>query len=167
MTPENCKVVSDFLCNALLNESQTTRKILAALPQDKMDYLPNEKAMSAGALAWHIAVADHFFLTAVATGDFPKFSTDPTPATVAEILTYYDANIPPMLDKIKLLSPEQTAKIMTFAIFTFPAVVSLNLANGHSIHHRGQLSAYLRAMGAKVPSIYGPSADDKGVEASA
>ncbi|MBM3756134.1 MAG: hypothetical protein FJW38_19370 [Acidobacteria bacterium] len=47
-----------------------------------------------------------------------------------------------------------------FGAFNFPAVVYLNWANIHSIHHRGQLSAYLRSMGGKVPSIYGGSADE-------
>jgi uncharacterized damage-inducible protein DinB len=59
------------------------------------------------------------------------------------------------------MTPQQLATPVNFlSLFTFPAFVYLGLVNNHSIHHRGQLSTYLRPMGSKVPSIYGGSADE-------
>jgi uncharacterized damage-inducible protein DinB len=58
------------------------------------------------------------------------------------------------------MSGEEAARIVEFGPFKLPALSYVTFAVNHSIHHRGQLSAYLRPMGAKVPSIYGPSADE-------
>jgi uncharacterized damage-inducible protein DinB len=69
--------------------------------------------------------------------------------------------MPALLEKAKNLTGEHAAKTMTFAVFTLPVVVFMNLANSHSIHHRGQLAAYLRTVGARVPKIYGKSADEQ------
>jgi uncharacterized damage-inducible protein DinB len=62
--------------------------------------------------------------------------------------------------RAKAVSPADAAKIVDFFGMQFPNVVYLNFMLKHSIHHRGQLSTYLRPMGAKVPSIYGGSADE-------
>src|SRR5258708_10116030 len=160
MSPENAKVIADFIAGTLANEYQTTRRVLAALPDDQMSYQPHEKGFAAGALAWHIATADVYFLKSIADGEFVMPEKMECPKTVAEILAYYDKHVPPQLERVKNLSPEHAAKVLSFAVFTFPAVVFMNLANSHSIHHRGQLSAYIRAVGAKVPKIYGKSADE-------
>ena len=160
MNPENAKIVSDFLCAAIAGESGATRKVILALPDDKLDWQPHEKGMKAGDLAWHIVLAEQFFLTAVANGEFPAFGKMERPATTAAMVEYFDQNIPPMIEKVKGITGEQAAKTITFHTFVQPAVVFLNLANVHGIHHRGQLSSYIRAVGAKVPSIYGGSADE-------
>ena len=70
---------------------------------------------------------------------------------MAGILAHYDAHVPALLEKAKAITPEQASHVISFHTFTFPAVVFLNLANSHGIHHRGQLAAYLRAMGTKGP----------------
>jgi hypothetical protein len=67
---------------------------------------------------------------------------------------------PPLLAQVATLPAAKLAHDVTFAKWTQPAVTYLSLDMSHGIHHRGQLSAYLRPMGAKVPSIYGPSADE-------
>ena len=87
--------------------------------------------------------------------------------TPGDVLSFYDETVPALLSQLGQLSSEQLAKPITFAIWTEPAVAYLNLDMKHGVHHRGQLSAYLRPMGAKVPSIYGPSADDPLTEAAA
>ena len=161
MSPEKAKIVSDFLCKNLENEYKTTRRVLAALPDNQMEWQPHEKGFKAGDLAWHIVGADCFFLTGIADGAYGAPAKIERPKTVAEIVAFYDQHFPPLLERVQSLSGEQMAKPLTFAIFNNPAVIFLNLASHHSVHHRGQLSAYLRAMGAKVPSIYGPSADEK------
>ncbi len=165
MSPENAKIIADFICTALGNEIATTRRVIQALPDGKMSYQPHEKGFTAANLAWHMVLAEQFFLTGVVNGEFSAFGDHPCPGTVAEVLAYYDKNVPPLLEKAKALTGEQAAKIITFHTFTLPAVVFLNLANSHGIHHRGQLAAYLRAMGEKVPAIYGESADSKAAAA--
>jgi uncharacterized damage-inducible protein DinB len=65
------------------------------------------------------------------------------------------------LEQVKAMTPEQLAtEVDFFGVMKMPAVGLLSMALRHSIHHRGQLSSYLRAMGGKVPGIYGPSADE-------
>ena len=65
------------------------------------------------------------------------------------------------VEQIRQMSGEQLAATLNFfGVAEFPAVVYLTWLSNHSIHHRGQLSAYLRPMGAKVPAIYGPSGDE-------
>ena len=164
MTPETAKGLLDFVLPQLKQESTTTRKVLAAVPETGSDYKPSEKCMSGLALATHLAAAEAFFLNGVLNGSFEW--KQPDLKTPADVVKFYDESVPALIDKVAGLSPEQLAKEIQFAIFNFPAVMYLNMSMKHSIHHRGQLSAYLRPMGGKVPSIYGPSADE-GVGASA
>jgi uncharacterized damage-inducible protein DinB len=155
-------MIAEFSCINLEREYSTTRRVLAALPDDQMNWQPHEKGMKAGELAWHIATSDCFFLRSVADGAFTPPGKMEQPATVAEIVAYYDQNYPPQLERCKNLSGDQAAKELDFrGVFVQPAALFLNLANSHSIHHRGQLSTYLRATGAKVPKIYGRSADEQ------
>jgi uncharacterized damage-inducible protein DinB len=150
--------MADFLALELKREFATTRKVLAAVPAAHCGYKPSERCMSALDLATHIAVSEAFFLRGVLAGEFEwKPAEFKTPA---EVLAYYDETIPPLIDQVGDISPQNLAKTINFAVWTQPAVAYLNLHLKHAIHHRGQLSAYLRPMGAKVPSIYGSSADE-------
>ena len=77
------------------------------------------------------------------------------------VKTAYGAAFQTNFDRLTQLSSEQLLKVVDFrGLFQHPAVLYLQFAINHSIHHRGQLSVYLRPMGAKVPSIYGESYDD-------
>jgi uncharacterized damage-inducible protein DinB len=82
------------------------------------------------------------------------------PSTISEILDFYDKSVTTLLPKVKALSGDDLTKVVAFFGMQFPNVTYLNIMMNHSIHHRGQLSAYLRPMGGKVPSIYGGSADE-------
>src|SRR5438128_2444592 len=99
MTPDKAKIVADFMCANIEREYATTRKVIAALPDDKMEWQPHEKGMKAGDLAWHIAGADCFFMTGVVNAGFPEYPKAERPKTVAEILKFYDATFPPLLEK--------------------------------------------------------------------
>jgi uncharacterized damage-inducible protein DinB len=157
MTPETAKCIADFLQPQLQQEHATTRNVLAAVPADQCSYKPSDRCMSAIDLASHIAVAEAFFLRGVLNGAFEwKPEELKTPA---EVLAYYDNTVVPLIAQVGQLSGEKLAQAVTFAVWTEPAVTFLNLHMKHMVHHRGQLSAYLRPMGAKVPSIYGPTAD--------
>jgi len=164
MTNEAAKILGDFLVAQIRQESATTRKVLAAVPAGNTEYKPSEKCMGGLQLATHIAAADAFFLRGVIDGEF-KWE-QPDLKTPDEVVAWYDAQLPALLDAAAALPPEKLTKPLKFAIFELPALDYLTMSLKHTIHHRGQLSAYLRPMGGKVPSIYGPSADE-GIGANA
>jgi uncharacterized damage-inducible protein DinB len=162
--PEQATFLLNVTLPALKNEHQTTKRVIEAVPLEKGDYRPDPKSMSALELAWHIVSAEIMFLNATVTGEF-DFSGDTRPESVRnsrEVARWYAENFDRALERVRSLSPEQLAKIVDFGGFMqLPAVMYLELGLNHSIHHRGQLSVYLRPMGAKVPSIYGESYDDR------
>jgi len=165
MTPETAKQLRDYLLPQLQQEFATTRKVLAAVPADRCAYKPSDKCMSGLELAAHIALAEAFFLRGVLNGAFDWKQLELK--TPAEVLAYYDETVPPLMAQLASLSGEKLAQDIAFAKWNQPAVTYLSFDMSHGIHHRGQLSAYLRPMGAKVPSIYGPSADEPVQAASA
>jgi uncharacterized damage-inducible protein DinB len=152
----------DMMVQNLLQEMATTKKVLAAVPDNKRDYRPDPKARTAGELAWHVASVDVQFLEEIPEGKFtmePRFKEQPK--TSAELADWYEKNFTRAMERVKTMTPEQLVTVLNFYdAFHFPAYVYLSFLEKHSIHHRGQLSAYLRPMGAKCPSIYGGSADE-------
>jgi uncharacterized damage-inducible protein DinB len=157
----------EFFAECLKAEKPKFVRVLRAVPPDQTAYRPHPKSTSAGDLVWLLAdelkdacdLVDHSEVNYVAK---------PAPATLAESIAAYESNANALerrlsgLDdaawgrKVRFLMDgkvlwESTLGEMLFG-FLFDA-----------IHHRGQLSSYLRPMGAKVPSIYGPSADDPGM----
>lgn len=152
-----------FFAPEIEQELQTTKKVINAIPVDKLDYKPDSKSKSAFELAWHIASSDVWFIDAIAKGDF-NYTEQPIPAEIKtphDISSWYDKNLINALNKVKALTAEAAIKpINFFNIANLPAVVYLGWMIKHSVHHRGQLSTYLRPMGSKVPSIYGGSADE-------
>jgi uncharacterized damage-inducible protein DinB len=147
---------------ALKGERRITTAVIQAIPPDQADYRPDAISKSAIDLAWHIAATEMRFMDAVMTGAF-NLSPQPRPESVktpADLIEWYNAEFDPRFEKLTRLTPEQSVKIVDFrGIFQLPAVAYLTFVMSHSIHHRGQLSMYLRPMGAKVPSIYGESYD--------
>jgi uncharacterized damage-inducible protein DinB len=158
MTEETAKTIADFVLQQTEEEVATTRKLLAAVPAEQSSYKPSEKCMSALELASHIAASEAFFLRGVINGAFEW--KQPDFKTAAEVLAFYDETIPGLLAQARALPAEKFATQIKVGPWNDPAVMYLTLNLKHGVHHRGQLSAYLRPMGAKVPSIYGPSADD-------
>jgi uncharacterized damage-inducible protein DinB len=147
----------------LKNESRTTKKVLESVPADKGEYRPDPASRSAIELARHIAAADNRFLEGAING---VFDTNPAMIpenvkTPAEIAEWYEERFTKNFAALTKLSGEPLAKIVDFrGMFQRPAVTFVMMGLHHTIHHRGQLSSYLRCMGAKVPSIYGESYDD-------
>jgi uncharacterized damage-inducible protein DinB len=164
MTPEQATFLLNEICiPGIANESKTTRRVLEAVPADKGSYKPDDRSMGAWELASHIASADMFFLGAVIDGKFDRANgaIPESVKTPAQLGAWYDENINAATAKLKGLSPADLTRNIEFAgVFNLPAVQYLSFMLNHSIHHRGQLSAYLRPMGAKVPRIYGGSADE-------
>ena len=159
MTPEQAKFAASLYIQGLEAEFPVTCKVLAAVPEAKKSYKTDEHARPAGDVAAHIASSDVWFLNGVIKGDFTP-EDDKKFGTIAEIVKYYEKEFPAAIAKIKALPGDQLAKAVPFfGMFNLPTAAYLGFANSHSIHHRAQLSVYLRPMGAKVPSIYGGSYD--------
>jgi uncharacterized damage-inducible protein DinB len=156
--------LNTFSLPALRNEFKVTTQIISAIPVDKGDYKPDPFAKSASELAWHIASAEHAFLSGVAAGSFEFGSTTRTDAEKdsAGIAAWYEKHFEEDFANIAKMSGEQLVKVIDFhGMFQLPAIAFIQFNLHHIIHHRGQLSTYLRPMGAKVPAIYGESYDSK------
>lgn len=151
------------------HEAKTTRKFLERIPQDKLGWKPHEKSHTAGALALHIAsVPGNVVRSAmVDESPLPDFAAMfKQSASVAEILTAHEKSIEtvrailPTLDDARLMTNWSAMKEGK-PVITMPRVMFLRLIMlNHWIQHRGQFGVFLRLLGAKVPSSYGPSGDE-------
>ena len=163
MDSSQAKAVAEFLIADLQNEIQTTERVLAAAPSNHLDYRPDNKSKTGLGLLRHITLEDEWLLTSIADGVFTPAPDDSDACgimTSADAAARYKQRVPAALDRLRALSGEQLAQVIDFmGLFQAPRVNMLGLALKHSVHHRGQLSTYLRAMGGSVPSIYGPTAD--------
>ena len=150
---------------ALRSEHRITSAIIAAIPREHADYRPHPDSRSAFELAWHVVSAEIKYLDAIAAGLFPH-DLKPIPDAVrqpSDILPWYTERFDPAVRRLETTTGEELLRIVDFyGLRTFPAIALLQIILNHTIHHRGQLSTYLRPMGAKVPSMYGPSYDAGG-----
>jgi uncharacterized damage-inducible protein DinB len=164
ITPEQAAFLSKVLLQTVRKESAVTKRVLAAVPADKCKYRPHPDSRSALELAWHIASVDVWFLNGFLQGRFEMDDDDSIPADFKDsddVVAWYEDNFPAKLDEVARLTGEFWATPMPFfGIYNYPAVLYLQFMLFHTIHHRGQLTAYLRPMGAKVPNIYGGSFDE-------
>lgn len=150
---------------ALRAEHGMTSAVIGAIPPGRGDYRPHPDSRSAFDLAWHIASAEIKYLEAIASGVFPhELAAVPANVTLtSDVLAWYTDRFAPAMTRLAVTTGEELLRPVDFyGLRTFPAIGLLQLILNHTIHHRGQLSTYLRPMGAKVPSIYGPSYDAGG-----
>jgi uncharacterized damage-inducible protein DinB len=163
MTPEQAAFLLNVFLPAVRKENLTTKRVLAAVPPEKCQYRPHENSRSALELAWHIASVDVWFLDGFLKGEF-VMEDDNMPGDFkdsTDVIAWYEESFPPKLEEVAQLHPDFWATPLTFfEIYNHPAVMYLEFMLFHTIHHRGQLTAYLRPMGAKVPNIYGGSFDE-------
>lgn len=146
-------------------EFATTLKILKQLPADKADYTPTkEKTKSAKGLA-EIFIAELGVVDGVLKGQIDFTGQGPKFATYADVLSAYENTTKTMMTKVKGMSESDWNSSMTFPVAPKQMgqvrkadILWMMMMDG--VHHRGQFSIYLRLVGAKVPSIYGPSADE-------
>jgi uncharacterized damage-inducible protein DinB len=161
--------ICESIAAELQQEAKTTRRLLERVPEESFGWKPHEKSMSLGRLAGHVAELPSLIIPALtqdelnfAAGTYQPF----VPTSTAELLEKFDRNIAAatealqeqpderMHDAWRLASGDQT-------FFKGPRVAALRgLTLNHVVHHRGQLSVYLRLLDVAVPAIYGPSADE-------
>jgi uncharacterized damage-inducible protein DinB len=162
MTPEQALFLLNYTLPTVKNEHRTTRAVIEAIPASENDYRPDANSKTAMELAWHIAAAEHRFYGGIVAGSF-DFTPNHRPEQVTtgpQIAQWLADSFARNLQGISQLTADQLLRPVDFrGMFELPAVSYLNFSLNHTIHHRGQLSTYLRAMGGKVPAIYGESYD--------
>lgn len=162
LTADHAHVLLQGILTALDMEHQTTKRVIAAVPDAKVDYRPDDIAKSAIDLAWHIVTAENRFIEGAIKGafDLTPWPRPETIRTAEDVNRWYAERYAKNVAQLQALPGDKLAKVIDFrGVMQLPAIVFVNFALRHSIHHRGQLSMYLRPMGAKVPSIYGESYD--------
>lgn len=156
----------EFFATRLAAELPAFNRVIRAMPNDRLDYRPHEKNTPAGQLAWQVATELGQLVELFEKGEVHHELGD-TPATIDEIASTLERNGEAALAAVKNLGEERWNGPGRFFIGG-KAVWEDKIAEmawGYLldlVHHRGQLTAYLRPMGGKVPSVYGPTADDKG-----
>jgi len=158
--------IREFFLKQWEREQPVFGKVLRALPADQLSYKPHERSASAGDLAWQLAEEQRVLNDMVECGEL-SWEVRPRPATLDEIVAAWDAATEELRgrlatvdeatwnDEVKFLMGGNVVDTSSVQDYFWGFLLDM-------IHHRGQLSAYLRPMGGKVPAIYGPSADDSG-----
>jgi len=151
---DQARLLADHYAGIFDLEGAITTKVLKAVPESGRDYRPDAKSRTAWELATHLATSDIWFLDSICDASFAydaetekRMTAGCT--TVDDVVEFYQREFPKRIQRLRETPAEKLAP-----------VAMLPMANSHSIHHRGQLAAYLRAAGSRVPSIYGGSADE-------
>jgi len=157
----------EALLQELEQEAQTTKRVLERVPGDRLAWKPHDKSMSLGQLALHVATVPGNIAEICQRSPFqvPQF-TQPAATSAAELVPTLEQSVAKARDVLRTMDDASLSNAWRVVdgdreVFTMPvgAVLRTIMLN-HWYHHRGQLSVYLRQVGALVPSIYGPSADE-------
>jgi uncharacterized damage-inducible protein DinB len=165
--------LADALAAELKHEAGTTRRLIERVPDEKASWKPHAKSMSLGELAIHLANIESYGV-AVATKPELNFAalqgsgiTNAKWTSRDEALAQFDRNVEAALQAVSALPDPRLREPWTLragdhVVFTLPRVAAWRtFVMSHQIHHRGQLSVYLRLNDVPVPPIYGPSADEQ------
>ena len=157
------------LLNEIKHEATVTRRMLALVPFDKATWKPHEKSMEMQKLAKHIASIPTWITRIVTTAEMDFANGRPSPVAdlknTEELLALFDANTAQAVKDLEATTNEALMQTWTMrdgekVFYTLPRVAIIrNMAQNHNVHHRGQLSVYLRLSGVLLPSVYGSTAD--------
>lgn len=161
----------DAFIAELQHESSLTKKMLEKVPFDKKDWKPHEKSMSLGRLATHIAEIPHWIVDIRNIDDFDFMKDYHFMGHVADsaddLLRIFQEHLDGAVEALIGMEDDAFNKNWTVrrgetVMFSIPKKVAVRgWAMSHLVHHRGQLSVYLRLLGVPVPGMYGPSADER------
>jgi len=159
MTERDARAIAAVLGGQIRQETATTIRVLRAIPESERHWRPDPISRTAWDLAVHLCRSEEWFLTGLLTGDFAPGPQEAPAATLDGLVVWYASVVPSKLEEVLALEDAVLASAVDFYGTPMARVALLPLLIGHSAHHRGQLSSALRSMGARVPSIYGSSAD--------
>jgi uncharacterized damage-inducible protein DinB len=140
------------------DESKTTRKVLARIPEGS-SYRPDPKSRTAGEIAWQIVCEEKMIIEALETGRV-EWNPPPAPPTMRELVDIYDKQSADIVRRWNALPAARWNGALEFFGSKRPASPMAWSFLFDIVHHRGQITTYLRPMGSTVPQIYGPSADE-------
>jgi uncharacterized damage-inducible protein DinB len=140
------------------NEAKTTRKVLARIPEGS-DYRPDPKSRTAKEIAWQIVCEEKLIIEAMETGKV-EWAPSPMPATMREVLDAYERQSAELARRWNELPDARWEGQLEFFGGQRPAAPMAWGFLFDIVHHRGQITTYLRPMGSTVPQIYGPSGDE-------
>ena len=141
-----------------INESKTTRNVIARIPENS-DYRPDPKSRTARQIAWQIFCEERMVIEALESGKH-LWTPLPMPATMKEILEAYEAQSAGMAERWRSVPEERWNGTLDFFGKQRPASPFAWSFLFDIVHHRGQITTYLRPMGSTVPRVYGPSGDE-------
>jgi len=147
-------------------EAVTTRKMLERLPHDSLAWKPHGKSRTLGEIAAHIANLPGLFIATMNQDEFDRHSYKSAVETAGDIVKTFEKNIADAHEVLKSLSDERLLALWRYrygeqTIFEMPRLVVIRTSGlNHLIHHRGQLSVYLRLLDVPLPPVYGPTADE-------
>jgi uncharacterized damage-inducible protein DinB len=163
--------IKDAFIAELKQESSMTKKMLEKVPVDKNDWKPHERSMTLGRLASHVAEISHWVSDIINIDDFDfmkDYSFNPAVASSTdELLKIHSDKLNTAITDLEKMNDDDFKKSWTVrrgeqVMFNTPKKIAIrSWALNHMIHHRGQLSVYLRLLEVPVPGMYGPSADEK------
>ena len=139
-------------------ESKTTRNVLARIPEGS-DYRPDPKSRTAQEIAWQVVCEEKMIIDALESGK-AEWSPPPTPATMKAVLEAYEKQSAGMGQRWSALPAARWNGELEFFGSRRPASPMAWSFLFDIVHHRGQITTYLRPMGSTVPQIYGPSGDE-------
>ncbi|MEX2180331.1 MAG: DinB family protein [Gemmatimonadaceae bacterium] len=140
------------------NEAKTTRNVLARIPEGS-DYRPDPKSRTAREIAWQIVCEEQMIIQALESGKV-EWAPPPLPATMKEVVDAYERQSKEIIERWKALPADRWSGSLEFFGKQRPASPMAWSFFFDIVHHRGQITTYLRPMGSTVPQIYGPSGDE-------
>ena len=156
-----------YYLNELKAESISTRKCLERIPESTYDFKPHEKSMQMGYLTLLVAEIPKWIAATIDDSviDFATFKHFQLSNTAA-LLQHFDDNLQAAINALTHVTEEKLSKPFELKsngqlLFSSPKLESIGSTLNHWVHHRGQLTVYMRLNDIAVPSIYGPSADDR------
>ena len=141
-----------------VDESRTTRNVLARIPEGS-SYRPDPKSRTAQEIAWQIVCEERMIIEALESGK-AAWAPPPMPPTMKEVLEAYEQQAAEIAQRWRALPVARWDGTLEFFGSQRPASPMAWSFLFDIVHHRGQLTTYLRPMGSTVPQIYGPSADE-------
>ncbi len=151
----------------LETEVEASRKCLERIPAELYDYKPHEKSMQMGYLALMVAEIPKWITLMIQKGEIDFVTMEHSKARAGtELAAHFDENMKEVRPLLQNVSDEALTKTFSLKnkgqlLFSAPVGDTISGSIRHLVHHRGQLTVYLRLNDIPVPSIYGPSADDK------
>lgn len=140
------------------HEAKTTRNVLARIPEGN-DYKPDPKSRTAKQIAWQIYAEERMIIEALETGKV-AWAPPEMPATMKDVVDAYETQSADIIKRWKALPDERWNGQLEFFGKQRPASPMAWSFLFDIVHHRGQITTYLRPMGSTVPQIYGPSGDE-------